>query len=114
DELRDIAGMKDATTQKQKLNDFIDKRFRGSMAGKSNELSDALKRYTVRSMQQYRTRYLLAKLTQFVDMAYKGVTAPGSLDDYMVLEIEHILPNTPEPELRQSFATGNPGASYDE
>ena len=24
----------------------------------------------------------LAKLTQFVDMAYKGVTAPGSLDDY--------------------------------
>jgi hypothetical protein len=65
-------------------------------------------------MQQYRTRYLLAKLTQFVDMAYKGVATPGSLDDYMVLEIEHILPNTPEVELLQSFATSNPDAKYDE
>jgi|LakMenEpi03Aug12_release.lakeMendotaPanAssembly.Ray.scaffolds.fasta_scaffold12389_16 hypothetical protein len=114
DELRDIAGLKDAVTQKQQLNDFIDKRFRASMEGKRNELSDALKRYTIKSMQQYRTRYFLAKLTQFVDMAYKGVTTPGSLDDYMVLEMEHILPNTPEPELRQSFTTSNPGANYDE
>jgi len=114
DELRDIAGLKDAATQKQKMNDFIDKRFRASMANKSDELADALKRYTIRSMQQYRTRYLLAKLTQFVDMAYKGMTTPGSLDDYMVLEIEHILPNTPEPDLRKSFNASNPGASYDE
>ncbi len=114
DELRDIAALKDAATQKQQLNDFIDKRFRASMDGKRNELSDALKRYTIKSMQQYRTRYFLAKLTQFVDMAYKGVTTPGSLDDYMVLELEHILPNTPEPELRKSFTTGNPDADYDE
>lgn len=114
DELREIVGIKDAATQKQKLNEFIDKRFRASMADKSNELSDALKRYTIRSMQQYRTRYLLAKLTQFVDMAYKGLSTPGSLDDYMVLEIEHILPNMPEAGLRQSFATCNPDAEYDE
>ena len=84
------------------------------MEAKSNELADALKRYTIRSMQQYRTKYLLAKLTQFVDMAYKGVTAPGSLDDYMPLEIEHILPNNPESELRQSFTASNPGANYDD
>lgn len=114
DELRDIAGMNDAVTQKRRLNDFIDKRFHVSMVDKSDELSDALKRYTIRSMQQYRTRYLLAKLTQYVDMAYKGVTTPGSLDDYMALEIEHILPNTPESSLRQSFSTSNPGANYDE
>lgn len=114
DDLRDIAEVKDTAAQKQKLNDFIDKRFRASMAGKSKELSDALKRYTIRSMQQYRTRYFLAKLTQFVDMAYKGVSTPGSLDDYMVLEMEHILPNTPEPELRQNFASSNPDANYDD
>jgi len=114
DELRDIASLKDIEAQKQKLNEFIDKRFRASMADKSDELSDALKRYTIRSMQQYRTRYLLAKLTQFVDMAYNGVTTPGSLDDYMVLEMEHILPNTPEQDLRQSFTIGNKGANYDE
>jgi hypothetical protein len=114
DELRDIAGLKDAAVQKQRLNEFIDKRFRASMADKTGELADALKRYTIRSMQQYRTRYFLAKLTQHVDMAYMGVTIPGSLDDYMALEMEHILPNTPETELRQSFAASNPGANYDE
>ena len=64
-------------------------------------------------MQQYRTRYLLAKLTQFVDMAYKGLREPGSLSDYMVLEIEHILPQTPEKELRDDFARENPTADYD-
>ena len=114
DELREISELKDIATQKQKLNEFIDNRFHASMADKSDELSDALKRYTIQSMQQYRTRYLLAKLTQFVDMAYKGVTTPGSLDEYMPLEMEHILPNTPEPELRQSFTLGNPGANYDD
>jgi hypothetical protein len=114
DELRDIAGLKDAALQKKKLNEFIDKRFRASMADKANELSDALKRYTIRSMQQYRTRYFLAKLTQHVDMAYLGVTTPGSLDDYMAMEMEHILPNTPEDDLRKSFVAANPGAAYDD
>jgi len=114
DELREIADLKDTAAQKQALNKFIEQRFRASMADKSNELADALKRYTSRSMQQYRTRYLLAKLTQYVDMAYMGVTSPGSLDDYTALEIEHILPNTPEPELRESFTSSNPGANYDD
>lgn len=114
DELRDIAALEDTVLQRQRLNDFIEKRFRASMAAKSSELSDALRRYTIRSMQQYRTRYFLAKLTQHVDMAYMGVTKPGSLDDYMPLEMEHILPNTPEPELRASFAQANPEAAYDE
>lgn len=114
DELREIAGAKDSDLQKQKLNEFIKNRFQASMAEKNEELSDALKRYTIRSMQQYRTRYFLAKLTQCVDMAYMGVTTPGSLDDYMALEMEHILPNTPEAELRQAFAASNPGAQYDD
>lgn len=114
DELRDITALTDTRLQRQRLNEFIEKRFRASMAAKSSELSDALRRYTIRSMQQYRIRYFLAKLTQHVDMAYMGVTKPGSLDAYMPLEMEHILPNTPEPELRESFAQANPEASYDE
>jgi len=114
DELRDIATLDDAAAQRQKLNEFIENRFQASMAAKTNELTDALARYTIRSMQQYRTRYFLAKLTQHVDMAYKGVKKPGSLDEYTVLEMEHILPNTPEAELRQSFTHDNPEADYDE
>jgi hypothetical protein len=114
DELRSIGEITEQKEQKQRLNQFITERFQASMTSKANELSDALKRYTIRSMQQYRTRYLLAKLTQHVDMAYKGLTTPPSLDDYTVLEMEHILPNNPKPELRASFTEGNPEADYDE
>lgn len=81
---------------------------------KDAELTDALRRYTLQSMQQYRTRYLLAKLTQFVELSYKGMKTPGSLDDYTVLEIEHILPDNPESDLRTSFAAENPGKVYDD
>ena len=76
-------------------------------------MSDAIRRYTLNSMQQYRTRYLLAKLTQYVDMAYKGLKTAGSLQDYTVLDIEHILPNTPDDSLRSDFAQKNPGKEYD-
>jgi hypothetical protein len=89
-------------------------KFQKSMDGKSAELADALKRYAYGSMQQYRTRYLLAKLTQHVEMAFKGMNAPGPLGDYMTLEIEHILPNNPEPELRASFESASPGRKYDD
>lgn len=114
DELRGIAQLSDADEQPKQLNQFITRRFQASMTEKSGELTDSLRRYSFRSMQQYRTRYFLAKLTQHVDMAYKGVTVPGSLNDYTVLEMEHILPNTPEPDLRQSFSTSNPDADYND
>jgi Protein of unknown function (DUF1524) len=65
-------------------------------------------------MQQYRTRYLLAKLTQFVDMAYKGLKTPGSLGEYTVLEIEHILPDKPSSVLLSAFVAANPNSRYDD
>jgi hypothetical protein len=65
-------------------------------------------------MQQYRTRYLLAKLTQHVDMAFKGLKTLGSLEEYTVLEIGHILPNTPKAELRKSFEDSAAAGSYEE
>jgi hypothetical protein len=114
DELRGIAGVPDALQQKRTLDAFIVEKFQKNMAAKEKELSDALKRYTLYSMQQYRTRYLLAKLTQHVDMAYKGIRTPGTLGEYTVLEIEHILPNTPEKDLREDFVAKNPQCSYDE
>lgn len=113
DELRSIAEMTDPLLQKRKLNEFLKDRFAINMQGKNDELADNLKRYTLNSMQQYRTRYLLAKLTQYVDMAYKGLKIPGSLQDYTVLEIEHILPNTPEDDLRADFVQKNLGKEYD-
>ena len=84
------------------------------MTAKEAELTDSLKRYSLYAMQQYRTRYLLAKLTQFVDMAYKGLKTPGSLSDYTVLEIEHILPDNPTNALLTEFTAANPNSRYDD
>jgi hypothetical protein len=109
DELREIAGIADAGTQRQQLNAFIADHFEKSMAAKSQELSDALKRLTLFSMQQYRIRYLLARLTQHVDAAY-GTHTP--LATYAKLEIEHVLPNTPEPELLAKWVAENKAADY--
>ena len=84
------------------------------MVKKTPELKDALKRLTLHSMQQYRTRYLLARLTQHVDMAFSGQKARGSLDPYFKLEIEHILPNNPENDLRNTWQEKHPELIYDE
>ncbi len=84
------------------------------MSAKDAELSDYMNRYSLYSMQRYRTRYLLAKLTQFVDMAYKGVKTAHSLADYIDLEIEHILPDSPTPALKAYFSRASKGADYDD
>jgi histidyl-tRNA synthetase len=93
DEMRGIAALGDAAAQKAKINAFVAEHFQKNMDGKAQELSDALKRFSLYSMQQYRTRYLLARLAQHVDLAFSGVKVPGSLEPYTTLEIEHILPD---------------------
>ena len=114
DELRAIAETTDPVKQKVQLNTFVADRFEKNMAGKSQELADALKRFTLYSMQQYRTRYLLARLTQHVEMAFSGLKNPGSLEPFTKLEIEHILPDNPKPELCATWAAENPNAVYDD
>jgi len=114
DELRAIAGVTDPVEQRAALNAFVTDRFESNMVAKSPELSDALKRFSLYTMQKYRTRYLLARLTQHVDMAFSGLKSPGSLEPYTSLEIEHILPDTPTAELRQKWVTENPTAPYDD
>lgn len=104
----------DEKEQIKQYNRFITNRLFQSVKSKETELSDSLRRYTLNSMQQYRTRYLLAKISQYVDMAYKGLKKPGHLREYTSLEIEHILPNTPNDELRMEFESRNHGFSYDD
>ena len=114
DELRSIAEASEPVKQKVQLNAFIAERFEKNMAVKSQELADAPKRFTLYSMQQYRTRYLLARLTQHVEMAFSGLKVPGSLEPFTNLEIEHILPNKPDDDLRNKWANENPGMVYDD
>ena len=106
--------MSDPQKQKDALNRFIADRFEKSMAEKAQELSDALKRLTLNSMQQYRIRYLLARLTQYVDMAFSGLKIPGTLEPYVILEIEHVLPNSPTDALAAKWMAENSSAKYDD
>ena len=103
DELREISLITDYETQKAQLNEFITNRFEKSTNSKQPELIDALRRFNFYSLQQYRTRYILAKFTQHINMAYKGLSVPDNLNDYTNLEIEHILPNNPNQKLLVDF-----------
>ena len=114
DELRGISELTDPLKQRAALNTFVTDRFEKNMAEKSKELSDALRRLSFYSIQQYRIRYLLAKLTQHVDMAFNGIKLPGSLEPYINLQIEHILPITPTSVLRSKWVAENPNSNYDD
>lgn len=112
DELREICKTTDLAAQKSQLNTFLTERFETNMKSKAAELNDALKRFTLHSMQQYRSRYLIAKVTQHVDMAFQGTKPPQSLGPHIGLEIEHILPQTPTAELLESWTQNNPEKGY--
>lgn len=107
DELRSIAATNKVNLQRADLDAFIDTHFQASMTAKQDELSDALRRYRLGSIPKYRSRYLLARLTQHVEGAYSGVKARGLMTPYMNLEIEHILPQTPRPELLTEWESQN-------
>lgn len=102
-ELRTIARVPDEAAQRSAMNEFVETRFQSSMTARHDELRDALRRFRLGGMQQYRSRYLLARVAQYVDMAFAGVKPRGSLEPYTKLEIEHILPQSPSDDLRASW-----------
>ncbi|MBM4555129.1 DUF262 domain-containing protein [Rhodococcus hoagii] len=111
DELRVVAAISDESAQREALNTFLAKNFQSSITTKQDELRDALRRYRLGSIPKYRSRYLLARITQYVDMAHSGVKTRGSLGQYTSLEIEHVLPQTPTKDLLAEWA-GDAAADY--
>ena len=112
DKLRVIAQLSDSEEQENQLDQFVEQYFNVGMAKLEGTLDDALNRYSLVSMQKYRSNYLLAKITQHVQEAFQGVGRP--LTDFTSLEIEHILPDNPNDDLRTSFTENNPNTDYDE
>ncbi len=98
-ELRKITGEED-------LEAFIARWFVPSKAELSARFDDALRRLYVGSVQQYRLRYILAKLTQHIDlMAYGETEGTKWLSRYTGggFEIEHIFPQQPSEEAAAEF-----------
>jgi hypothetical protein len=80
------------------LEAFIARRFVPARADLSARFDDALRRLSLGSVQQYRLRYILAKLTQYIDLeAYGKTEGTKWLSRYTGggFEIEHIFPQQP-------------------
>ena len=89
------------------LEEFVSRRFRKEKADLSARFDDAIGRLDYNSLQQYRLRYVLAKLTQHIDMlAYGENEGTRWLEKYTTsggYEIEHIFPRQPSGEATNEF-----------
>src|SRR5690606_25727195 len=93
-------------TDADDLEAFIARRVAPAKAELSTRFDDALRRLYVGSVQQYRLRYILAKLTQYIDLKAYGETAGTKwLSRYTGggFEIEHIFPQQPSEEAAAEF-----------
>ena len=85
------------------LESFINHSFARAKANFAERFDDAFRRLSSDEVQKYRLRYILVKLTQYIDEQALG--NPSQLDRYMNrnVHIEHILSETPTAELRDAF-----------
>ncbi|MGR3761729.1 DUF262 domain-containing protein [Roseobacteraceae bacterium NS-SX3] len=97
------------------FNAFVEKRFDREKANLSARFDDAISRLALNSLQQYRFRYVLSKLTQSVDLqAYGATELTRWLDTYVRggYEIEHIFPGNPcEAAIEEFGAYEDPGVA---
>ena len=83
-------------------------RFDRAKAELATRFSDAFERLTTDSLQRYRLRYVLAKLSQWVQLAAFGETEGTQWLSLFVssgYEIEHIFPQTPSEKAQCEFGT---------
>jgi len=93
------------------LNKFIKDKIEPEVNEKKNSFKTSFLDLNQNSLQQYRVRYVLAKIAQYIDQERLGSYVPQTLDNYITkgIEIEHILPYNPENELREEI-----GEEYDD
>lgn len=94
-----------AANTQASLEEFLKKNFVSDLASRSNAFDFALSELTQSKIQQYRLRYILAKLTQMIELEAWGNPSHASLRQYLeaVVHIEHILPQNPETAVRDAF-----------
>lgn len=92
------------------LNAFVESSFVPARAELAARFDDAFRRLDSSMVQQYRLRYILAKLTQHVELAAYGSTEGTKwLSKYTSggYEIEHILPQSPSEKALEEFGPSN-------
>ena len=85
---------------------FINARIKPAKESLSPRFALAFQQLREDSIQKYRLRYVLAKLTQYVDEQAWGSVAPhNDLETFInnKVDIEHVLPQTPSNEIIEEF-----------
>ncbi len=84
---------------------FLDQNLRPEISSRSSRFDFAFQELGMWNIQQYRLKYILAKLTQYIEKSAWGNQAHHSLEMYVSnsIHIEHILPQTPTDDLRTLF-----------
>lgn len=87
------------------LHRFIESYIHKDMAKRVRDVEYAMRELTQGRIQQYRLRYILAKLSQHVEKRAWGNEVDDTLDRFLSrkVEIEHILPQRPEAGVREAF-----------
>jgi uncharacterized protein with ParB-like and HNH nuclease domain len=95
-----------AVQTEEELEDFIGRTLDASRSKLADGFHDAMRRLTSDILQKYRLKYVLAKLTQFVDQqAYRDTEGTRWLSRYVSsdLQVEHILPQSPSEAAAEEF-----------
>lgn len=90
---------------KAQLQDFVQKYFRPEKERLASRFEQALQNLTEYSLQKYRLRYVLAKLTQDVNERALGSDTDANLHHFLdgANHIEHILPQHPSAAALKEF-----------
>jgi uncharacterized protein with ParB-like and HNH nuclease domain len=100
--------------QKKELNDFILEKFKPELELKEQNYQYHFMDLNYNSLQQYRIRYILAKIEQYLKSQWYGYESTISLNEIVKGNIEHILPNNPSEELFENFRLENPNVKYED
>ncbi len=84
---------------------FIQGKFTSDLEKRRTAFDFAFQELKQSRIQQYRMRYILAKLTQYIEQQAWSNSAHESLDQYIAsnVEVEHILPDNPKDQVREAF-----------
>jgi hypothetical protein len=96
------------------LEKFIQQWLQPEINSRAENVQFALSKLRTGSLQKYRLRYLLAKLTQYIDEKAWGSSVNTDLGKYLDsnVHVEHILPATPTDGLKTQFDKPEEYADY--
>lgn len=98
----DIA-LKDVTSMSE-LVDFVRDQMKPEIDKKDIEYKARFLSFAESDLQQYRVRYILAKLSMYIDMSHNGAQQPLPIDQYFKgYEIEHIMPQKPTDDILKTL-----------